>query len=93
MKRDLDERDIELFLDKKSSDHPEIERWSDTTRAKVIQVIFRILKESGLLLNNKLNSLNAPKDFWYFFQIKGEVWFFEYSLLNKEQRERFIKTK
>jgi hypothetical protein len=92
LKRDFDEREIEVFLDKKSSEHPEIENWSVTTRAKVIQVIQRMLKEAGLLVNNKLNSLDANDHFWKLLIKVGDPWFLEFALLNKEQRERIIGT-
>jgi hypothetical protein len=92
LKRDFEEREIEIFLNKKSSEHIEIEKWSVTTRAKVIQVIQRMLKEAGLLVNNKLNSLEANDHFWKIFIKVGDTWFLEFALLNKEQRERIIGT-
>ncbi|MCH7965549.1 MAG: DUF1819 family protein [Bacteroidetes bacterium] len=92
LKRDFEERDIEIFLDKKSTEHPEIEMWSKTTSAKVIQVIQRMLKESGLLTGNKLNSLEASNHFWRFFIQVDDLWFLELALLNKEQREIIIET-
>lgn len=90
LKKDFDEREIEVFLDKKSAEHPEIEEWSETTRAKVIQVIQRILKEAGILVNNKLTALESADHFWRFFVQLGDPWFLEFALLNKEQRERII---
>ena len=90
LKLDFDEREIEVFLDKKSSEHPEIENWSETTRAKVIQVIQRILKEAGILVNNKLKPLESADHFWKFFVQVGDSWFLDYALLNREQRERII---
>lgn len=91
LKKDFSDREIEIFLNKKTAEHPEIEEWSETTRAKVIQVIQRILKEVGILKNNKLNSLESEDHFWKFFVKLGDPWFLEYALLNKEQRERIIK--
>lgn len=90
LKKDFDEREVEVFLDKKSAEHPEIEEWSETTRAKVIQVIQRILKEVGILVNDKLNSLESSDHFWKFFVQLGDPWFLEFVLLNREQRERII---
>jgi len=52
LKKDFSEREIEVFLAKKTAEHPEIEEWTETTRAKVIQVIQRILKEVGILVND-----------------------------------------
>ena len=91
LKKDFNEREIEVFLDKKTAEHPEIEEWSETTRAKVIQVIQRILKEAGILVNDKLNALESAVHFWRFFIQFGDAWFLEYALLNREQRERIIE--
>ena len=90
LKNDITEREIEIFLDKKSGEHPEIETWTATTRAKVIQVVIRILKESGLLVGNKLNALQAPDEFWKLFIQLGDAWFLEFALLNRKQREKII---
>lgn len=91
LKKDLTARDIELFLDRKSAEHPEIEKWADTTKEKVIQVVQRILKESGILINFKLNALESSEQFWRFFIQLDDPWFLEYALLNKEQRNKIIE--
>ncbi len=93
LKNEFEERDIEIFLEKKSVEHQEIENWSETTKAKVIQVIQRILRESGLLLNNNLVPLQASDHFWKFFVQIDDRWFLEFALLNKEQREKIIGIK
>ncbi len=90
LKLDIADREIEVFLDKKSSEHPEIEDWSESTREKVIQVIKRIMKEAGLLVNNQLKPLESADHFWKFFVQLGDPWFLDYALLNREQRERII---
>lgn len=85
---DFSERDIEIFLDKKIIEHPEIEIWTETTRAKVIQVIIRILKEAGILINNKIEPIIANYSFWKHFVKIGDPWFLELALLNKQQRDK-----
>ncbi len=90
LKFDFNKREIEIFLDKKSAEQPEIEKWSITTKAKIIEIIKRMLKECGLLVNNKLNAFDAPDYFWKLFIQVGDPWFLEFALLNKEQRERII---
>lgn len=84
----LGERDIEIFLDKKSNKHSEIETWSDSTRGKVLQVILRILKESGILINGNISPLEAPDYFWEFFVDLGDPWFLDLALLAKNKRDR-----
>lgn len=90
LKRDFGAVDVEVFLNKKSAEHPEIEEWAETTRAKVIQVIQKIMKEAGILLNNRLTALESADHFWLFFVKLGDAWFLDFALLNKEQRERIL---
>jgi hypothetical protein len=91
MKRDLDERNVELFLEQKSHEHPEIDEWTDSTRDKVVQVIIRILKESGILIDSAITPLEATDEFWRLFGTLNDEWFLELALLNKVQREKILR--
>ncbi len=83
--------DVLFFLDKKSLDYPDIEKWSETTKVKSATVVIRMLNESGLLKNNKLTQPEEADSFWRFFVDLGDPWFLELCLLNKEQRDRIIE--
>lgn len=85
---EFSELDIEIFLNKKSATHSEIERWTESTKAKVIQVLTRIIREAGILNVNKIIPLEAPNYFWNYFVNIGDPWFLELALLNKTQRDK-----
>jgi hypothetical protein len=91
MKRDLDERDVELFLERKSHEHSEIDEWTDSTRDKVVQVIMRILKESGILIDSEITPLEVTDEFWKLFGALNDEWFLELALLNKDHREKILR--
>jgi hypothetical protein len=86
----LSKTDVERFLDTQSSPHPEVDRWTDTTREKVSTVIIRMLNEVGLLVDGSLQTVEAPDHFWKHFIDFGDTWFLQAMLLNKEQRDNII---
>ncbi|MGB7510661.1 MAG: DUF1819 family protein [Pelodictyon phaeoclathratiforme] len=57
LKHDLQYEEFDFFFDKKSEWHPELEEIKPTTRNKLRQVLFKILRESQLLTDR--NSINA----------------------------------
>lgn len=87
---ELTKDDIEIFLVRKISEHPEIETWSDTTREKVKNTILWILSQANILKENQINSLSLHSTFWREFLTYGEKWFLELSLLKKNERETII---
>lgn len=46
---ELTDRDINSFVSRKSIDHPELESLAETTRKKVIQVLWKVLEQSELI--------------------------------------------
>lgn len=57
LKGDLNYEDYDHFFNKKAEWHPELDRISSTTRLKLRQVLFKILREAGLLgVNNIINA-------------------------------------
>jgi hypothetical protein len=57
MKTDLTHEDFDSFFNRKSEWHPELDKISTTTRRKLRQVLFRILREVNLLTVS--NTINA----------------------------------
>lgn len=57
MKNDLSNEDFEAFFNRKAEWHDELDKTTLSTRNKLRQVIFRMLREAGLL--TKENSINA----------------------------------
>jgi len=57
LKGDLNYEDYDHFFNKKAEWHPELDKISSTTRLKLRQVLFKILREAGLLdVNNMINA-------------------------------------
>lgn len=52
--------DFARFIDRKGADAPEIERLTDKSRAKVRQVLIRMLAEAGLLDSTSSQRLQRP---------------------------------
>ncbi len=57
LKHDLDYEEFDFFFNKKSEWHPELEEIQPTTRNKLRQVLFKILREAELLTVR--NTINA----------------------------------
>ena len=57
LKRDLQYDEFDFFFNKKSDWHPELEKIQPTTRNKLRQVLFKILREAELLTVR--NTINA----------------------------------
>jgi len=56
----INESDINAFINSKISSHPELEEFSESTLKKGIQVMFRILEQSGIL-NNAVEKTIQPQ--------------------------------
>lgn len=89
---ELTKNNIGIFFVKKSTDHPEIESWSNSTREKLKNTILLILSQVNILNRNRINSLDLPVSFWREFLKYGDVWFLELSLLKKSEREKIMWT-
>ena len=75
-------------VDKKTSNHLEIDQWTATTKQKVATVMIRMLKEVGILRDAKIMALDASDAYWHNFVKIGEPWFLQACLLNKERRDQ-----
>ena len=87
---DTDKNDIDIFLAKKSGNHPEIEQWSDLTRGKIKNTILLILRQAGIIKNNQITPISLSIQFWKKFIEVGDVWFLEVCLLNKNERDQIL---
>ena len=64
LKHDLQYEEFDFFFNKKSEWHPELEEIKPTTRNKLRQVLFRILREAELLtVKNTLNAAMLSQQF------------------------------
>lgn len=83
--------DVSRFLTRASIQHPEIDEWTESTQKKIVQVLTLMLKEAGIVLNDRIRLIFLPDTFWLFFIEHGEGWFLEAMFLTREQRELLYK--
>ena len=92
MDRDLRPHDARRFLERRADQHPEIDAWSASTWEKVRQVMLKMLREAGLLVNDTLESPHLPVEFWNRFVKVGDVWFLEAAFLNESTRTSIVES-
>ena len=90
--RTIESYDVRRFLEQRAERHPEVEDWSESSWSKVRQVVLQMLRESGLLVENKLRKVNPSDGFWNRFVTVGDIWFLEACFLNEEERRRIVET-
>jgi hypothetical protein len=86
MKLDLSFEDFDAFYNRKSEWHDELDRASVSTQGKLRQVVFRMLREAGLLSKDKtINTIllspilvdlicqNDPDEFFYFPVYESDI--------------------
>jgi hypothetical protein len=82
--------DMKRFLNKQSSQYPEIDAWSELTHNKISSVSIKILKDAGIYVDKKLTRVNLSPIFLKTFIAWGDPWFLQALLLNKEQRNEIL---
>ena len=85
--RSLSTYDVQRFLERRAPEHPEIDDWTESTRAKVQSVLLLMLKEVGILDGDEMRSIEAPDVFWQRFLPVGDAWFLEAMLLSPPRRD------
>lgn len=68
--------------------------WTDNTKAKVISVYMKILKDIGMLnaKSYRLQSINLEDSFYSYFVQKRELWFLDACLLNIQTKKHIIES-
>ncbi len=56
----ITDRDYNAFFSKKRVDHNELDILADTTKAKIKQVVFKVLEQAGLVDNVKARNIIRP---------------------------------
>jgi len=87
---ELTKNDIDVFFAKKSQVHPEIEVWTESTKEKIKSTILLLLRQAGIMKDNKITPIQIPLSFWKGFLTVGEAWFLELCLLNKNERDQIL---
>ena len=91
-KTSLSENVFQMFINKKTLEHPELNKWTDKTVSKCISSYLTMLRQVGLLaINSKKFKYTSLKDdfYEYFIQIK-EIWFLDACFLSKGKRDSII---
>lgn len=78
--------DFQNFLFLKSDNHPEIDKLKESTRTKMAQVVMRMLREVGLLKENKLQNQHFEPAPLEFIIQNDDQWFLEAILLSNEDK-------
>jgi hypothetical protein len=75
----FDKRSIKKFISDKSDSEKKIQEFTKETKLKLVNVMFNILKESGVIIESdksfKLNSLLISSDLRNYYDNKGETKF------------------
>ena len=69
----ITDRDYNSFISRKSIDHEELEQLAETTKAKIKQVIFKVLHQAGLIDNIKDRNIIVPIVDWNLEQVITET--------------------
>jgi hypothetical protein len=69
----ITDRDYNSFLSRKSIDHEELEQLAETTKAKIKQVILKVLHQAGLIDNIKDRNIIIPIVDWKVEQVIYET--------------------
>jgi hypothetical protein len=69
----ITDRDYNSFVSRKSIDHEELEQLADSTKAKIKQVILKVLHQAGLIDNIKDRNIIVPIVDWKLEQVIAET--------------------
>jgi len=79
--------DFKNFLFLKSDTHPELDKLKESTKTKMAQVVIRMLREVGLLKENKLQNQHFEPDSLEFIIRNDDQWFLDAILLSNEDKK------
>lgn len=77
----ITDRDYNSFISRKSIDHDELNELADSTKAKIKQVMFKVLHQAGLIDNIKKRSIIIPIVDWSLEKAIAETNPFDLKLL------------
>jgi hypothetical protein len=84
----LDDFAYKMYLDELGSKVNEVHSWSETTKKKCITNYIRMLKESGLVINGKIQKPGIDDMFYCYFIRVNELWALDAFLLSNQEKER-----
>ena len=87
--KQLGKEDFGFFVERKKNDHPELEDWSESTLKKVTNVIFLMLRQSGILKNDQLHLPDVSNHLILLFSELHEKWFLEFLMVPFDKLKKF----
>lgn len=78
--------DFKNFLFLKSDTHPELDKLKESSKTKMAQVVLRMLREVGLLKENKLQNQHFEPESLEFIIGNDDQWFLDAILLSNEDK-------
>ena len=87
--KQLGKEDFGFFVERKKNDHPELEDWSESTLKKVTNVIFLMLRQSGILKNDQLHLPDVSNHLILLFSELHEKWFLEFLMVPIDKLKKF----
>ena len=87
--KQLGKEDFGLFIERKKNDHPELDDWSESTLKKVTNVIFLMLRQSGILKNDQLHLPDVSNHLILLFSELNEKWFLEFLMVPIDKLKKF----
>lgn len=77
MNNTLSREDVSFWMDEKANVRPELLEFTENTRNKMAQVLFRTLYESGLIIDESIVSVDMSPDLIQMMLDRGEKWFLD----------------
>lgn len=90
-RNEVDTYAYKMYLDELGSKAEEVNKWSESTRTKCITNYTRMLRESGLVKNEKILKPDVGNDFYCYFIKRNETWALDIFLLSNPDKETLIK--
>ena len=87
--KQLGKEDFRFFVERKKNDHPELDDWSESTLKKVTNVIFLMLRQSGILKNDQLHLPDVSNHLILLFSELHEKWFLEFLMVPIDKLKKF----
>lgn len=88
---DIDSDDYQNFIYRKMDSHPELLKIAESTRHKSGQVTLRMLKELGMIKNNKLTKEYFDPKVLRRIALNDDQWFLELLFINEAEKKELLK--
>lgn len=90
-RNEVDNYAYKMYLDELGSKRDDVHKWSETTKTKCITTFARMLRDSGMVKNEKIQKPGVDNDFYCYFIKRNETWALDIFLLSNPDKETLIK--